>query len=36
MVNDIHVKKKDERLQVLKTIIEQEDFPFVWYDERKN
>jgi len=28
--------KKDERLQVLKTIIEQEHFPLVWYDEGKN
>jgi hypothetical protein len=37
MVNVIDVKrKKDERLQVLQTIIEQEDFPMVWYDGRKN
>jgi hypothetical protein len=28
--------KKDERLQVLQTIIEQEHFPLVWYDEGKN
>lgn len=28
--------KKDERLQVLKTIIDQERFPLVWYDEGKN
>jgi len=28
--------KKDERLQVLKTIIDQEHFPLVWYDEGKN
>ncbi len=28
--------KKDERFQVLKTIIEQEHFPLVWYDEGKN
>lgn len=28
--------KKDERLQVLRTIIEQEHFPLVWYDEGKN
>jgi len=26
---------RDKRLQVLKTIIEQEHFPFVWYDDRK-
>ena len=28
--------KKDERLQVLRKIIEQEHFPLVWYDEGKN
>ncbi|CAF1508752.1 unnamed protein product [Adineta steineri] len=28
--------KKDERFQVLKTIIEREKFPLVWYDEGKN
>jgi len=28
--------KKDERLQALKTIIERENFSFVWYDEGKN
>lgn len=28
--------KKDERLQVIKKIIEQEHFPLVWYDEGKN
>ncbi|UJR23980.1 hypothetical protein I4U23_026946 [Adineta vaga] len=28
--------RKDERLQVLKTILEQEHFPLVWYDEGKN
>lgn len=26
---------KDEHLQVLKVIIDQEDFPFVWYDDKK-
>jgi len=26
---------RDERLQALKTIIEQEHFPFVWLDDRK-
>ncbi|CAF3955657.1 unnamed protein product [Rotaria sordida] len=28
--------RKDERLQVLKKILEQEHFPLVWYDEGKN
>jgi hypothetical protein len=28
--------RKDERLQVLKTIVEREKFPLVWYDEGKN
>jgi eukaryotic translation initiation factor 2C len=28
--------KKDERLQVMKTIFEREHFPLVWYDEGKN
>lgn len=28
--------KKDERLEVIKKIIEQEHFPLVWYDEGKN
>ena len=28
--------KKDERLQVTKTIVERERFPLVWYDEGKN
>ena len=28
--------KKDERLQVMKTIFERENFPLVWYDEGKN
>ncbi|CAF3441824.1 unnamed protein product [Rotaria sp. Silwood1] len=28
--------RKDERLQVLKKIIEQENFPLIWYDEGKN
>ena len=27
--------KKDERFQVIKTIIERESFPFVWYDQGK-
>jgi len=28
--------KKDERFQVMKTIIEREQFPLVWYDQGKN
>jgi hypothetical protein len=28
--------RKDERLEVQKTIIEREHFPLVWYDEGKN
>ncbi|UJR24794.1 hypothetical protein I4U23_006169 [Adineta vaga] len=28
--------KKDERFQVIKTIIERENFPLVWYDQGKN
>ena len=28
--------KKDERFQVMKTIIERETFPLVWYDQGKN
>ena len=28
--------KKDERFEVLRTIIEREQFPLVWYDEGKN
>jgi len=27
--------KKDERFQVMKTIIEREEFPLVWYDQGK-
>lgn len=28
--------RKDERLQVMRTIVEREHFPLVWYDEGKN
>ena len=28
--------KRDERFQVMKTIIERENFPLVWYDQGKN
>jgi hypothetical protein len=28
--------RKDERFQVIRTIIEEEHFPLVWYDEGKN
>jgi hypothetical protein len=28
--------KRDERFQVMKTIIEREEFPLVWYDQGKN
>ncbi|CAF1276074.1 unnamed protein product [Rotaria sp. Silwood1] len=30
-----HSCNRDERLQVLKAIIQQEHFPFVWYDDEK-